>query len=400
MTTVALLLAAGAGLVAFGAKSYEVQVLMPTADGTFVGGQVVLRGQEVGEITELGTQGDKALITATVDEEHAPLPAGTTARVSWESLLGTRVLELLPGQQKNPALRSGSMIESNIERVELDDVLAMLDEPTRDRVQGLVKQLNQTLQGREKEVGDTLNTAGPAVQAVGEVMRAVGEDGPAIRNLVKRLHAMTSELAPRRSELEQTVQNLGRLTSATAGKQEQLRTALAELPSTVREATTTLDRVPRTVDATVPLLRDLRPAAERLPSVARNLSPVLAELRPTLGDLKPTLASANSLLRYTPGLLDATHATLPGVDDAVTTLQPAVAFLRPYAPELTGWLTNWASVFANQNSSGNIGRILVSLSGTSLNNGVLPPGMKQDPEPAPGSIAGQPWVDANGDGMR
>ncbi|GAA5129767.1 MlaD family protein [Haloechinothrix salitolerans] len=397
---VVMVLVAAGGVVAFGGQSYQLNVLMPTADGAYAGGQVLVHGQQAGRITEVGIQDDKALVTVDIDEEYAPLHAGTSARISWESLLGHRVLELLPGPGENPALPSGKMIESTQERVELDDVLTMLDGPTRKRAQALVKQLNLTLRDSEKDVRATVKSAGPAVRALGEVMRAVGEDGPAIRGLMKRLSAMVGELAKHDTAVADTVRDLGQLTSTTAAKQERLKAALSELPGTVREVTETLNQVPGAVDATIPLLRDLRPATEQLPRVASDLRPVLAELRPTLADLGPTLGSARSLLRQTPELLDATHATLPGVDKAVTTLQPAVAFLRPYTPEFTGWLTNWTSVFGSQNSSGNIARILITGAGTSLNKGVLPPGMTQDPEPAPGSIAGQPWADANGDGIR
>lgn len=392
----------GVGAFAWSDDEYELKVLMPSASGTYAGATVMMDGQPVGQITDVGVQEDKALVTAAVDAAHAPLPAGTTARISWKSVIGARVLELLPGPEKNPSLPSGKMIVSKIERVEIDDVLATLDGPTRERVQSLVKRMNHTLDGREQDINATLKTAGPAVDALGEVMRAVGEDGPAIRDLVTRLHGMTSELAERDTELGQTVQNLGQLTSATADKQQSLKAALTELAPTVRSATATLDDVPRAVDATAPLLRDLRPATEQLPRVAGNLSPVMAELRPTVAELKPTLASAQRLLQYTPDLLDNAHATLPGTNEAVTSLQPAVAFLRPYTPETMGWISNWAHVFGSQNSGGNYARALVTASATSFNDnpGVLPPGFKQDPRPAPGSIVGQPWTDANGDGIR
>lgn len=398
---VAAVLVAGVAVLSIGQDDYKLRILMPAADGTYPGGKVMLRGRQIGTIEDVGVLDDKALVTAVVDSDEAPLHAGTTARVSWESVVGTRVLEILPGPATNPALPSGKMIVSKFERVEVDDLLAMLDGPTRKRVQSLVQHLNKTLEGSEQDLQATLTSAGPAVGALGEVMRAVGEDGPAIRDLVKRLAAMTKELGKRDMELGQTVQNLGQLTSTVADKQQSLKAALKELPGTVREATTTLDRVPRTVDATTPLLRDLRPATKQLPRVARNLSPVLTQLRPTVADLKPTLVSARTLLRHTPDLLDSAHATLPGANEAITTVQPAVTFLRPYTPELTGWLSNWTGVFASQ-TSGNYARALITASASSFddNPGVLPPGLKQDPRPAPGSIVGQPWTDANGDGMR
>lgn len=397
----AALLVVGAAAMVLGQDDYELRVLMPTADGTFKGGKVVVAGETIGEIVDVSVSDGKALVTASIDDAAAPLRAGTTARISWESVVGGRMLELRPGPMSNPELPSGKTIVSTAERVEVDHLLATLDEPTRKKVQTLVGELNSTLSGRENDVKATIKTAGPTIAALGEVMRAVGEDGPAIRDLVKRLHAMTSVLAERDVDLGRTVNHLGRLTSVTADKQAALKAGLSELPATVHRAKSTLDGVPEAVDATVPLLQKLRPATARLPETARNLSPVLRELRPTVASLRPTLGAARSLLGYTPGLLDSAHATVPDVTKALTTLQPAVSFLRPYTPELTGWLTNWTSLFSNQ-TSGNHARLLIPEGASSLTDvhTALPPGIKRDPRPAPGSIAGQPWVDANGDGVR
>lgn len=398
----AVVVLAGAGGVAVAmSRGYEIKVLMPTATSTFEGGAVKIRGERVGEITQIGVLGGKAVMTAAIDSAHAPLHAGTSARVRWASVVGSRYLDLVPGSVGNPELPSGKMINSTTERVELGDLFNTLDPPTRARLQDLVTQLNGTLAGREPDLNESLKTSGPTIEALGAVTRAVGDDGPAIRDLVQRLQAMTKSMADRHQDLGGTVDNLGQLTSATADKQQALKETLNQLPSTVDEATKTLGQVPSSVDSTVPLLRDLQPAAQRLPSVARNLSPVLTELRPTVAKLRPTLSAARSLLQRTPSLLDTAHDTVPGVTQALAKLQPAVTFLRPYTPELIGWLSNWASVFASQ-TSGNYARALIVASASSFNDnpGILPPGLNQDPRPAPGSNVGQSWTDANGDGMR
>ncbi|SNR92372.1 phospholipid/cholesterol/gamma-HCH transport system substrate-binding protein [Haloechinothrix alba] len=392
---------AAAGLVVLSQDDYELRVLMPTAVDTHEGTKVMLDGEQVGEVADLDVRDGQALVTVLVDSGEAPFHAGTTARINWEGVIGSRHVELLPGSEDNPALPSGKMITSKIERVEIDQLLATLDESTRERVQALVKRLNESLQGNEQNLKATVETGGPAVEALGEVLRAVGEDGPAIRDLVTRLEAMTEELAQRDTEVARSIENLGQLTSVAAGQQEALSDTLDELPSTVREASETLDQVPEAVHATAPLLDEVQPATERLPSVAGNLRPVLQDMRPTVAEITPTLVAAEQLLVETPDLLDSAHATLPEVNEAVNTLQPAVEFLRPYTPELTGWLSNWTSVFASQ-SSGNYARALIVESASTVNDnpGVVPPGMKQEPRPSPGSVVDQSWTDANGDGVQ
>ncbi|HSV39138.1 MAG TPA: MlaD family protein [Nocardioidaceae bacterium] len=383
-------------------NDYELELLMPSAEGSFVGARTMIAGQEVGRVSEVGVDGNKAKVTVVIDDEHAPLHAGTTARITWNSVIGRRQVELVPGAETNPELPSGKVVESNLERVELDDLVAALDGPTREKVQRLVQQLEVTLDGNEGNLQQTLNSAGPFVAAIGEVLKGVGQDGPAIRRLVTQLHTMTQTLSARDNELAATVQNLQSLVSAAADQQEQIRAALDEVPGTVRAGSDFFSRVPAAIDATLPLLEDLRPATAKLPSVAKNLNPVLTDLRPTVAELRPALQAARMLLGETPDLLDMANSTVPAIGDAVTSLLPAVAFLRPYTPEIIGFLSNWTSLFSAKNSAGHFGRAMVPVSASMLNDnpGILPPGMTQDKAPLPGELAGQPWTDANGDGVR
>jgi phospholipid/cholesterol/gamma-HCH transport system substrate-binding protein len=294
------------------------------------------------------------------------------------------------------------LIEGAVDRVEIDQVLAALDPPTRERLKSLVQRLRQTLDGNEDELNATLRAAGPALEALGQVLEAVGNDGPAIRSLVERLYTMTATLTARQDDVSAVIGQLSRTSRATAAQQAQLRAALQELPPTLEVAQRTLDDVPPTVDKTVPLLADLRPATQRLTSVSRNLSPLLSDLRPAVADLKPTLVAAQSLLQVAPGLLDDAHATLPGINTAAGSAQPALSFLRPYTPELAGWLSNWGSASAGYDSIGHYMRAFVQQGGSSVNAnpGVLPPGIGKNAHREPGENEGQPWTDATGSSLR
>jgi phospholipid/cholesterol/gamma-HCH transport system substrate-binding protein len=179
------------------------------------------------------------------------------------------------------------------------------------------------------------------------------------------------------------------------------------LPGTVAAGTTFFDKVPAAVDNAVPLINSLQPTIHQLPRLAARLNPVLTDLRPTVSELRPTLASARQLLGVTPGLLDAGSATVPDITTVLGRLEPAVSFLRPYTPEVIGFLTNWTSLFSAKNSAGHYGRALVPASISSFNSnptGIIPPGMSQWQAPGPGANAavanGTQVLDANGDAIR
>jgi phospholipid/cholesterol/gamma-HCH transport system substrate-binding protein len=382
--------------------SYKLRLLMTAADGVKVGTPVRIAGREVGQVTDLSVQGNAAQVTVSVDEGSSPLHAGTDARIAWNSVIGRRDVELRPGPEKNPELPSGKVVQSSVERVELDDLVAALDAPTRKKVRSLVAELETVVDRNDTSLRETLNSAGPFVEGLGEVLRAVGSDGASIKRLVTDLRQITKVLANRDTELASTVQDLSKLLETAVQQEKDLRTSLDEVNTTVAAGNRLFTRIPGAVDATVPLLEDLRPATDRLPAVSKRLGPVLTDLRPVVGELRPTLTAAQTLLGQTPSLLDNGTPVVSDLDQAVTSAHPAVEFLRPYTPEVVGFLTNWASLFSAKNPAGHFGRAMIPASVSSVNNnpGILPPGMTQWQEPLPGQLAGQPWTDANGDAVR
>ena len=125
-------------------------------------------------------------------------------------------------------------------------------------------------------------------------------------------------------------------------------------------------------------------------------------LPPSVAQLRPTLAAADRLLGYTPDLLDSAHATVPDVTKAVEALAPAVAFLRPYTPELTGFIGQFGNIWSLYDSQGHFAHALITVEQGALDNSppLALPGMTFDSRRTPGANAGQPWTDATGSGPR
>lgn len=407
---VALLVLGSGGVGALSLVSggdYTVTVVMPQAPNLVKGNKVEINGLDVGRVKRLAVRDGQAVVTVSVGEEYSPLHTGTKARIEWKALLGERVLILLPGPVSNPLIPSGGMVEGTNGRVELDQVLAALDAPTRTRLQSLVVRLEATLGGSEADVNATVAAAGPTIAALGAITASLGEDGKAISNIVTRLRELSDTTTARRQEIARTVSDLTRLTEATAAEQAPVRQALRQLPGTLTAAREALDQVPGTVDAATPLLQDARPLARRLGPVSRDLRPLLIDLRATVTDLRPALSDAAGLLGRTPALLDGTAALSPGLQSTVQGALPALKFLRPYTPELVGWLSNWGSAAANYDSIGNYARIWAQAGSSSANEtpGVLAGGitsasLKDRRHRVPGELADQPWTDANGSDLR
>lgn len=375
-------------VVALRDHGYRLDVVMSSAVGITPGQPVRIEGREAGEVLDVVARDGAAVVTVGLTE---PVRSGAVVRVEWRSLLGERALGITPGPADGPELPSGSTIPAGADQVTVEDLLETLDEPTRLALAGTLRELSGTL--ADRDLNRTVASAGPAVQALGAVLAAVGEDGPAVRALVVEARELTSVLVARQDRLASTVTDLADLTETVAAQQRALTDGLGRLPGTLTSATAALDAVPSATDAAVPLLEGLAPATARLPGLAAQLRPALADLRPVAARLRPVLAATDDLLDRGPRLLDATASTLPQVTDAVDASRPAAAFLRPYTPEVAGVISNWGNMFAAYDAEGHYAQALITFGLTSFDD--LPPqaptGGVVDTTPAPGAAGGQPW---------
>ena len=397
-------LAVVGGLAALVTRSggYTVTAVLPNAGNLYVGSSVMRDGYEAGSVSKISVEDGKALVELKIDDEFGPMHDGATAEVVWKAALGERLVRVVDGPEKNPELADGALLRGvQREPIELDAVLSALDAPTRTHVASLVTRLRGTLSGREADANASLHSAGPALRELGAVLREIGTDGEAIKQIVKQFDETMQILAARDQSLNQVVTSLAATTRAVAEQDKGVGATLRKLPPVLRSATSTLDRVPGTVEATLPLLEDLAPATENLRSVSTNLRPLLRDLRPTVAQLRPTLDLLSRLLGVTPDLLASGIATVPEIDNALTGLTPALDFLRPYTPEIVGWATNWGSAGGNYDANGHYVRFHIQTGPEALIPSSKPgPGVTQNLTPEPGAPVGQSWTDATGSEMR
>jgi phospholipid/cholesterol/gamma-HCH transport system substrate-binding protein len=394
--------AAGLKFLGVGGGAYQATFVFPHATNLFSGSRVQVDGFNVGLVDRLEVRDGKALVKVTVDDRHAPLREGTTARIDWQSLPGERIVQITPGPETNAALPDGAMITATTPRIELDQVLSALDPETRAELRRIIPGLDQALAGNEDDLGATLQAAGPALHAATDVLDAIGGDGPALESLLTSVRDLAERLVARRDSVRGIIDGFDRNLARTADRADELAEGLDELPATLRTADSALGKVPPAAAASLPLLRDLLPAVEALPAAAADLRPFMAQLRPALAELRPVLGSLATVLDETPGLLDQAHAVVPPVTGVVASLLPVLDYLRPYTPELAGALSNLASASANYDANGHFLRIYVSSGSLLLGSttGQLNPAITKNPDRAPGELEGQPLTDAAGSAVR
>ena len=397
-----LVLAFGGYAWATSDSSYTVSAVFPNASNLFVGSKVIADGYAAGSVKDITVRDGKAVVTLSVDHEFGPLHDGAKAEVIWKAVLGERLVQITDGPTNGAPLGDGAMLPGvQQEPIELDTVLSALDPATRTNVASLVNRLQATIAGRESATNNTLASAGPALQQLGNVLNDVNTDGAAINEIVNQVNATLQIIQSRGQAVSTIVTALANASQTVAAQQQAMGQTLSALPPVLQQATATLSRVPATVSNAMPLLQDLAPVTGQLRTTSMNLRPILTDLRPTVAQLRTTLGSLSNLLGVTPGLLNTANATVPGLNQAFTSLTPVLDFLRPYTPEIAGWATSWGSAGGNYDNNGHYVRFHILAGAESVvPSSTAGPGVVQNFTPAPGSPVGQPWTDAAGSGMQ
>lgn len=395
---VVLLMIAAYALIAAN-TGYRVKLVIPSAAQLVSGSPVWVNGLPAGAVEDITAQDGKAVVEISLDKQFAPLREGATSWVEWYSAVGERVMQLNQGAAQNAAIPSGNLYApQSTKQVEVDQVLNALDPQTRDRLNSLIRGLNGTVNGREDQLRQTLDTAGPAVNALGGVLEGLGRDGQSIKELVQQLNQVTAIATQHRQDVAATVHNLTDMSAPLAAQQAKISETLRELPPTLQVAQNTLNDVPDAVDSANPLLKDLRPGTDRLVSVSRNLNGLTDDLRPAIRDLRPTLRSLRGTLDELPEFLDGAHDILPPIHRITERYGDAASFLRPYTPELVGWLQNFGESFSGYDSQGHFWSTVLAEAGpNSFGEHVTnAPLNRPSKSPKPGELVGQSWTDAWG----
>jgi phospholipid/cholesterol/gamma-HCH transport system substrate-binding protein len=384
------------------ANDYQVSVVLPNANNVIKGGSVMREGYRAGSVKRIEVVDGKAKLLLDLDDSFGKLHEGVRADVVWKGTIGERLITLTDGPKKNAEIPSGALLtDVASEPVEISEVLSALDAPTRTNLNTLIKNINATTSGHEEDMNAALTTSGPAVKQLGAMLGDLGADGEAIRQILTQSNRTMGILADRQRTLSQVIANLSDMSENVVTRRKELSKTLDTLPDVLEEGEKTFDAVPDAVDETIPLLEDLEPASEQLADTSKHLKPVLQDLRPAVQDLRPALGSLAKLLNETPAMMDAGAATFPAIDQALKGSQPAVDFIRPYTPEIVGWVSNWASQAGNYDSNGHYSRFGILHGAESivpaLSKGA---GVTQNLEPKPGDPVEQPWEDAYGDGVR
>jgi phospholipid/cholesterol/gamma-HCH transport system substrate-binding protein len=349
-------------------ETHTYQVIFQNAGQLVKDDDVQVGGRRIGSVTDISlTRNNQAKVTIAVDGDYAPLRDGTTALIRQTSLSGVanRYVTLTMAPDNAPALPDGATIgaERTTTPVDLDQLLNMLDPQTRRHLQQVIR--GSATQYRDK--GEQANAAAeyldPALSTTRALVNELTRDQQSLSDFIRTGAGVTNALAQRSGDLTDLVTNANRTAAAIGAERAALSSDLRRLPPTLRRANTTFVNLRSTLDDLTTLVDASKPATKDLAPFLRALRPLVRDARPTIADLRTLIRRPGAgndlidLLEQTPQLEQAARPAFASTTQALRKSVPVLSFVRPYAPELTGWLRDFGQGAANYDANGHYARI-------------------------------------------
>lgn len=333
----------GARLSILTGEPYQVSFVTTDAGNVVKASQVRIAGVEVGSVQKVENLGVKgARITLSLDE-GAPLHEGVKFRVGERSVIGEGHVNIVDG--RGESLPSGTDHSGNavLESVQLRDVVAAFDQPTRKALGESIRALGDGTDGRSAEI-DQLFTALDILGKEGyTAVDALGAQSDDIRSLVREAGIAVDALSRSKRDLGDLVTSADRVTSATAGQSDSIRESMDLLPGVMRNARDGLEDLEDLNTDLSPVARDLREAAPPLTLALQQLPATAGDLRKVMPDLDLTLQRAPATLTRVPAFTTETRAIIPTVRETISQGGPVVGYLSPYGRDMAAFFTNFAN---------------------------------------------------------
>lgn len=337
----------------FAGSRYTATVTMHDVDNLVAAGSIEEAGVKVGRVDSVKIDGKGgATVVLSLDKDVAPLHDGLKLRVGSRSLVGETYLDLTDGTGSEIA--SGATLpESVVNRgVQVHDVLASLDTTTRGNLGKLLRTVGATTSGSGDDVDALMTGLGDLGRQGNTALDALADQSDDLKVLSRQTVEVLQALDTGEGQIADLVANADAITQATSGQSKAIQSSMRELPGVLTTATSATDSLGELADA-------LEPVAVNLRKAGPNLSVALRELPATTRDLHLMLAPLSAVLDEAPATLKRVPATATDVGNLIPTamgtladVNPMLAYLKPYGPDLAAYFANFNAVLNYRDESG------------------------------------------------
>jgi phospholipid/cholesterol/gamma-HCH transport system substrate-binding protein len=358
-----------------GTDSFELKGEFTSAQAVTPGqGQTVnISGVEVGEISEVELEGERAVVTMQIRSEFAPLiRADATMLPRPRTGLQDMVIELDTGTDEQ-TVEEGSTVPltQTQSQVQPDELLATLDADTRAYLKLLLNGAGKALGGRGTELSATLRRFEPFARDVAQINGLLAERRQNIARSIHNFRLIADELARNDDQLAEFVDASNAALAGFANQEASIRESLRELPGALDATLGALRASDRFALVSTPALRALRPAARAFKPAQEALQPFFEQtVGPIENQIRPFTRQVRKPFKHLNATAKPLAKGLVSLKSGFTDLNALfneLAYNPPGQEEgYLFWLTwlnhNANSVFLTQDATGPLRRGIIILS--------------------------------------
>lgn len=330
--------------------------------------QVLIGGSPAGTVESIGLTDDNlAEVNIEVDQE---LHEGTTAVIRATSLSGVanHYVSISPGPNSNEPLDDGAELglASTTTPIDIDQFFNTFPPRVRKGLEDFIRGNAAIYSGQGKNGNEAYKYFGTALNRTAAFARELNADQRLLSRFVVSSSRLTTAVAGRGEQLSSAVSNANTAFNAIAGQTSAFDASLRRLPPVLRQSNTTFVNLRAALADLEPLVDTAKPATKDLAPFLAELRPVFQKLVPFTHDLRVTVSQPGKgndlgdLLAVLPQVQDLTSSAFPHSEQAIADFQPNLNFIRAYTPDLFNGLSKFGQVAGYYDGNGHYVRAATS----------------------------------------
>lgn len=211
-------------------SGYRVKADFATGAQLVAGDDVTISGLRVGKVDSLAPANGGARAVLLIHSQFAPLFHDAHAVIKAKNLLGETYVELARGNASTGPMPDGGSIaqQNTLTPVEIDRILDVLDQNTRDRLVVLLNTLGQATAGNGENLNTSAGDLRVLAQALSRIATAVASESGDLDVLISSLRKVMDTLATWHAEFRAMIADWDRLMQALAAREQALQGTIAQ----------------------------------------------------------------------------------------------------------------------------------------------------------------------------
>jgi len=351
-----------------GSSGHKYTLVFQNAGQLVPDNQVLIGGSPAGTVESIGLTDDNlAEVNVEVDQE---LHEGTTATIRATSLSGVanHYVSISPGPNSNDALEDGAELglASTTTPVDIDQFFNTFPPRVRKGLEDFIKGNAAIYSGQGKNGNEAYKYFGSALNRTAAFARELNADQRLLSRFVVSSARLTTAVAGRGEQLSSAISNANTAFESIASQTASFDASLRRLPPVFRQSNTTFVNLRAALDDLEPLVNTAKPATKDLAPFLAELRPVFQKLVPFTRNLRLTVSQPGNgndlgdLLAVLPKVQDLTSSAFPHSEQAISDFQPNLNFIRAYTPDLFNALGKFGQVAGYYDGNGHYVRAATS----------------------------------------